>query len=53
MYGVEPWTLRKVDQKYLETFEMWSWKMMEIVWADHVRNEDVLHRIKDIKKNAD
>jgi hypothetical protein len=23
LYGVENWTLRKVDQKYLESFEMW------------------------------
>jgi hypothetical protein len=22
LYGVETWTLRKVDQKYLESFEM-------------------------------
>jgi hypothetical protein len=23
LYGAESWTLRKVDQKYLESFEMW------------------------------
>jgi hypothetical protein len=23
LYGAETWTLRKVDQKYLESFEMW------------------------------
>jgi hypothetical protein len=23
VYGVETWTLRKVDQKYLESFERW------------------------------
>jgi hypothetical protein len=22
-YGAETWTLRKVDQKYLQSFEMW------------------------------
>jgi hypothetical protein len=22
-YGAETWTLRKVDQKYVESFEMW------------------------------
>jgi hypothetical protein len=26
---------------------MWSWKMMEIVWTDHVRSEEVLHGIKE------
>jgi hypothetical protein len=23
LYGAETWTLRKVDQKYLESFKMW------------------------------
>jgi hypothetical protein len=26
LYGAETWTLRKVDQKYLESFEMWCWR---------------------------
>jgi hypothetical protein len=29
LYGAEKWTLRKVDQKYLESFEMWCWRRME------------------------
>jgi hypothetical protein len=28
-YGVETWTLRKVDQKYLKSFDTWCWKKME------------------------
>jgi len=28
-YSVETWTLQKVDQKYLESFEMWCWIRME------------------------
>jgi hypothetical protein len=44
--GAETWTLVKVDQKYLESFEMWCWRRMEkISWTDRVRNE-VLHRVK-------
>ena len=35
--------LRAVDQKHLESFEMWCWRRMEkIIWIDHVRNEDIL-----------
>jgi hypothetical protein len=46
-YGAEMWTLRKVDQKYLESFEMWCWRRMKkISWTDRVRNEEVLHRVK-------
>jgi hypothetical protein len=48
LYGAEMWTLRKMDQKYLESFEMWCWRRMEkISWADRVRNEEVLHRVKE------
>ena len=47
LYGAETWTLRAVDQKHLESFEMWCWRRMEkISWTDHVRNEDVLLRVK-------
>jgi hypothetical protein len=27
--GTETWTLRKIDLKYLEIFEMWRWSRME------------------------
>jgi hypothetical protein len=48
LYGAETWTLRKVDQKYLESFEMWCWRSREkISWTDRVRNEEVLHRMKE------
>jgi hypothetical protein len=29
LYGSETWTLRKSERKYLESFEMWSWRRME------------------------
>jgi hypothetical protein len=48
LYGAETWTLRKVDQKYLESFEMWCRRRMEkISWTDRVRNEEVLHSVKE------
>ena len=48
LYGAETWTRRAVDQKHLESFEMWCWRRMEkINWTDHVRNKDVLLRIKE------
>jgi hypothetical protein len=46
--GAETWTLGKVDQKYLESFDIWCWRRMEkISWTDRVRNEEVLHRVKE------
>jgi len=48
LYGAETWTLRAVEQKHLENFEMWYWRRMEkISWTDHVRNEEVLLRVKE------
>jgi hypothetical protein len=48
LYGAETWTLRKVDQNYLESFEVWCWRRMEkISWTYRVRNEEVLHRVKE------
>jgi hypothetical protein len=42
------WPLRKLDQKYLESFEMWFWRRMEkISWTGRVNNEAVLHRVKE------
>jgi hypothetical protein len=39
--------LYKVDQENLESFETWCWRRMEISWTDRVRNEQVLHRVKE------
>jgi hypothetical protein len=48
LYGAETLTLRAVDQKHLESFEMWCWRRMEkISWTDHVRNEELLLRVKE------
>jgi hypothetical protein len=48
LYGAERWTLRAVDQRHLESFEMWCWRRMEkISWTDHVRNEEVLLTVKE------
>jgi len=41
--GAETGTVRAVDQKQLESFEMWCWRRMEkISWTDRVRNEEIL-----------
>ena len=46
--GDESLTPRTVDEKHLGNFEMWCWKRMEkISWTDHVKNEEVLLRVKE------
>jgi hypothetical protein len=37
-----------VVQKHLKNFQMWFWKRMEMIsWTDHVRNVEVLLRVKE------
>ena len=48
LYGAAILMLRAVDQKHLESFEMWCWRRMEkIRWTSHVRNEEVLLTVKE------
>jgi len=45
---INTWTLRAVDRKHLESFEIKCWRRTEkISWTDHVRNEEVLLRVKE------
>jgi hypothetical protein len=39
LYSAETWTLRAVDQRRME----------KISWTDHVRNEEVLLRVKELR----
>ena len=48
MCGDETLTLGKVDQKYRESSDLLSWRMLQkISLADRVRNVEVLHRVKE------
>jgi hypothetical protein len=47
-YSTETSTLRAVDQKHLESYEMWCWRRMEKVsWTDHEKKKKVLLRVKE------
>jgi hypothetical protein len=38
----------KIKKIFSECFEMWCWRRTEkITWTDHVRNEEVLLRVKE------
>jgi hypothetical protein len=46
--ALKPGHFKKVDQKYLGTFEMWCWRRMaKISWTDRVKNVGVLRRLKE------
>jgi hypothetical protein len=47
LYDTDAWTLRKVDQKYLESFEVWCCRRMEeISWTDRLRNQEVIQTVR-------
>jgi len=48
LYGCETWTIRTVEKRKLEAFEMWCYrKMLEIKWFERIMNEAILDRIKE------
>ena len=48
LYGAEIWTLRVVDKKHLENFDMWCWRRMDKnSWTDRMRNEEVLLQVNE------
>jgi hypothetical protein len=47
-YSAEHWTLREIDQDCRDRYAMRCWRRMEkISWTDRVRNEEVLHVVKE------
>ena len=47
MYDAEIYTCRKIDQKYVESYETWCWRRVEMItWSDRVRSEEVSHSVK-------
>jgi hypothetical protein len=49
-YGAETLTLRKVEKKCSENFEMCCWRRMEKVTGNDCLRNEVLHRVKKKKK---
>ena len=47
LYGCETWTLSKTLEKRIEAFEIWTFRwILEIAWANHKRNDEVLNMAK-------
>jgi hypothetical protein len=46
-YGAETWTFQNADQKHLESFEMWWQRRMQISSTYRVRNDELLHGVKE------
>ena len=47
LYGSETWTLRKLQWKYLGSFEMWCWKRIENIKRPESVNNEIIESMKE------
>lgn len=46
-----PWTLKKIDIKKIEAFEMWMYRrMLRTLWTDRTTNNEMLRRVQKEKE---
>ena len=46
MYGCENWTIKKVEQRRIDAFELWSWKkLLRVPWTARRSNQSILKEI--------
>ena len=46
MYGCETWTIKKVEQRRIDAFELWCWRRLSRVpWIDRGSNQSILKEI--------
>ena len=43
MYGCESWTLKKVERRKIDAFELWCWKrLLRVPWTARRSNQSIL-----------
>ncbi len=46
-YGCETWTLKRVDRRRIDAFELWCWRrLLRIPWTARITNQEKLDRIE-------
>ena len=47
LYGAESWTMRNLERKMIDTFELWCWRrLLRVTWIDRKTNVWVIDNIK-------
>ena len=47
LYGAESWTMRKLERKMIDDFELWCWRrLLRVTWIDRKTNIWVIDNIK-------
>ena len=46
MYGCESWTIKKVELRKIDAFELWCWKrLLRVPWTARRSNQSILKEI--------
>ena len=46
MYGCESWTIKKVEGRIIDAFELWCWKrLLRVSWTARRSNQSILKEI--------
>ena len=46
MYGCESWTVKKVERRRIDAFELWCWRrLLRVPWTARRSNESILKEI--------
>ena len=46
MYGCESWTIKKVEHRRIDTFELWFWRrLLRVPWTARGSNQSILKEI--------
>ena len=47
LYGAESWTMRKLERKMIDDFELWCWRrLLRVTWTDRKTRVWVIDNIK-------
>ena len=46
MYGCESWTIKKVEHRRIDAFELWCWRrLLRVSWTARRSNQSILKEI--------
>ena len=45
MYGCEGWTIKKAENRRIDAFELWCWRILLRVWTARRSNQSILKEI--------
>ena len=54
MYGCESWTIKKVEHRRIDAFELWCWKrLLTVPWTVSRSNQSILKEIQPVHPKGD